>query len=88
MPTQAEKRTRALAALEAIPTYAERLANVVAAIHEILVTGQSVSYQGRSLSMADLDSLRKLEKEYEAEAANELATCAGRSRVYNIAPMT
>jgi ketopantoate reductase len=88
MPTQAEKRARALAALANVPTYAERLALVKTAIDDLLVTGQSTSYEGRSLTFSNLSELRKLEIEYENKAAEELAKTAGRSRVYYVTPIT
>lgn len=88
MPTQAEKRARALAALASIPTYAERLAKVKLAIDDILEGGQNVSYEGRSLGMANLSELRKLEKDYENQAAGELALTPGRNRIIYITPVT
>ena len=69
-------------------TYTERLVLVRKAIDEILVSGQSVSYQGRSLTMADLRMLRDLEKDYEAQAANETATCKGRNRITYVTPLS
>lgn len=88
MATQAEKRARALKALAAVPLYSERLAAVKAAIDDLVAGGQSVSYEGRSLTMANLAELRKLESEYESKAAEELAKTAGRSRVYYVTPIT
>jgi hypothetical protein len=88
MATQAEKRARAIAALATLPTYAERLVLVKTAIDELLTSGQAVSYEGRSLSMANLSELRKLEIEYENKAAEELAPCAARSRIIYVTPVT
>jgi hypothetical protein len=87
MLTQAQKRERALAALENVPTYAERLAAVKIAIDDLIAGGQSTSYEGRSLTMANLAELRKLEQDYESKAAEELAKTAGRSRVYYVTPI-
>lgn len=69
-------------------TYTERLVLVRAAIDQILSSGQNVSYQGRSLGMANLSELRKLEKEYEAAAALETAKCKGRSRLIYVTPVS
>ncbi len=88
MATQAEKRARAIAALATVPTYAERLVKVKAAIDDLVESGQSVSYEGRSLTMANLTELRKLEVEYENKAAEELAKCPGRSRLFYVTPVT
>lgn len=88
MPTKAEIRARAEAALANAPTYAERLVKVRAAIDALVVSGQSVSYEGRSLTMANLSELRKLEIEYENKAAQELANCPARSRTYYPTPVT
>lgn len=66
--------------------YAEQLLMVRKAIKDILETGQNVSYQGRSLGMANLATLRELEKDYEAGAAKEAGT--GRSSVTYVEPAT
>lgn len=68
--------------------YADQLALVRSAITEILTSGQSVSYQGRSLSMADLKTLRELEKDYEEKAAQEVASSKGRSRLTYVTPIS
>lgn len=44
-----------------------RLTNIRAAIDKILVGGQKVSYEGREVTHADLESLQKLETRYEAK---------------------
>jgi hypothetical protein len=46
-----------------------RLDNVRKAIDAILLGGQKVSYEGRDVTHADLDSLQKLEARYEAKVA-------------------
>lgn len=70
--------------------YTEQLALVRTAIRDLLTSGQHVSYNGRSLQMADLSTLRKLEKEYEIAAAaeNNTAPCKGRSRITYIQPVS
>ena len=67
-------------------TYTQQLENVRKTIKSILETGQSVSYQGRSLTHANITELRKLEKEYEALAANENAAKPGRNRIVYVTP--
>jgi len=49
----------------------QRLADVRAAIKDILEKGQSVRKDGRELRRADLDSLRALEAQYVREVAAE-----------------
>lgn len=88
MPTKAQIRARAEAALANAPTYAERLVKVQAAIDALVSSGQSVSYEGRNLTMANLSELRKLETEYANKAAQELANCPSRSRTYYPTPVT
>lgn len=71
-------------------TYAERLTLVRNAIDDILIAGQSVSLDGRNWTMADLSELRKLELEYQTEAAKEAAATAGkkgRNRLVYITPV-
>lgn len=63
------------------PTKTELLSATRKAILELLNTGQSVSKEGRTLTMADLGALRTLEKDYEAEVAAENATASGRNRL-------
>lgn len=69
-------------------TYTERLQYVRDAIDEILKGGQAVSYEGRSLSMANLTELRKLEVAYENAAAQEAACKKGRNRIIYVTPST
>lgn len=71
-------------------TYKERLVAVRTAIDELVAGGQSVQYQGRSLTMASLETLMKLEEQYSEKAAQEdLAACKrGRSRVIYVTPMS
>lgn len=68
--------------------YTTQLALVRKAIKDILITGQDVSYKGRHLGMADLATLRQLEKDYEAAAAQETSPTRGRNRVSYIEPAT
>lgn len=73
-----------------MPTYAERLVKVRDAIDAILTTGQGMTEQGRQLQMANLSELRKLEKDYEREAAAEVQkasqTSRGRNRLIYVTP--
>lgn len=69
-------------------TWAQRLQLVKDAIDEILTTGQNVSYQGRSLGMANLSELRKLELAYTIEATNEAAKCKVRNRIIQVTPLS
>lgn len=71
-------------------TYTERLAAVRTAIDELVAGGQSVQYQGRSLTMANLDTLMKLEERYAEKAAQEeMSACdRGRSRIVYVTPQT
>lgn len=60
----------------------QRLADVRAAIHDILTKGQSVRKDGRELRRADLASLRMLEGQYaDAVAAEATALRGARSRI-------
>jgi len=88
LPTKDQIRQRAIDALATQPTYAERLVEVRAAISALLKSGQSVSYEGRSLQLANLSELRKLEGEYESKANAELAEAPARNRVYYPRPIT
>lgn len=65
-------------------TNAARLAEVRKSISDVLTYGQSVRKDGRELRMADLASLRSLEKEYEQAALNEAQSARRkpRNRVY------
>lgn len=67
-------------------TYTERLELVRNAIDHILTTGQNVSYQGRSLGMANLAELRKLEVAYQIEAQNESGKA--RNRIVYVTPLS
>lgn len=68
------------------PTKTEMLTAVRACIKELLETGQSVSKDGRQLVLADLATLRSLEKDYEAEVAAENSTASGRNRLIYVTP--
>ncbi|SFK45451.1 hypothetical protein [Azotobacter beijerinckii] len=60
----------------------QRLADVRAAIKDILEKGQSVRKDGRELRRADLDSLRALETQYGRDvAAEQLARRGARNRI-------
>ncbi len=61
------------------PTTAELLTLVRTAIAELLQTGQSVAYQGRSLTMANLGELRAAERDYAARLRRETAAAAGKA---------
>lgn len=65
-------------------TNATRLAEVRKSISDVLTYGQSVRKDGRELRMADLASLRKLEKEYEQAviAESQVSRRKPRNRVY------
>lgn len=69
-------------------TYTQRLEAVRTAIDELVAGGQSVQYQGRSLTMASLETLMKLEDKYAGLAAQEnLPDCKkGRNRVIYVTP--
>lgn len=71
-------------------TYKERLVAVRTAIDELVAGGQSVSYNGRSLTMASLEQLVKLEELYAGKAAQEdLPECQrGRNRVIYVTPVS
>lgn len=56
------------------------------AIEDILLGGQDVAYEGRRVTMADLDGLRKLHAECEARLAATLDTHAGRNRIIYVTP--
>lgn len=62
-------------------TAAQRLAEVRAAIQDIIDHGQEVRRGDRSLKRGDLDSLRLLEAQYAEQAAAEASAAAPRSRV-------
>ncbi|NWA04797.1 hypothetical protein [Pseudomonas gingeri] len=58
----------------------KRLAEVRAAISAVLKNGQRVRRQDREVQLAELNSLRLLEKQYAQEVANEQAALQRRSR--------
>lgn len=68
--------------------YAEQLALVRTAIKAVLESGQSVSYKGRSWTMTDLSTLRKMEIDYAQLAAQELNPKRGRNRLIYVTPTT
>ncbi|KSW28451.1 MULTISPECIES: gpW family head-tail joining protein [unclassified Pseudomonas] len=59
----------------------QRLADVRAAIHDILTQGQAITKDGRKLERAQLASLRMLESQYVADVGAESALSGRRSRV-------
>lgn len=67
-------------------TYTERLQLVRDAIDKIVSGGQTVQFDGRSLSRANLEELTKLETLYESRAAREANPKAGRSRIIYVTP--
>lgn len=69
-------------------TYKQRLEAVRTAIDDLVEGGQQVTYNGRSLTMASLDSLVKLEEKYAGLAAQEglPAQKRGRARVIYVTP--
>jgi hypothetical protein len=58
----------------------QRLADVRAAIHDILTKGQTVTKDGRKLERAQLASLRMLESQYVTDVNQESMSSGGRSR--------
>lgn len=58
----------------------QRLAEVRAAISRVLKNGQRLRRQDREVQLAELSSLRMLEKQYADEVAREQAALLGRSR--------
>lgn len=48
-----------------------KLVNVRKAIDAVLLGGQKVSYEGREVTHADLESLQKLEARYEAKVSRK-----------------
>lgn len=60
--------------------YRTRLAAVQAAIDAVLEGGQAVRYGERQVTMADLEQLRALEREYTNKAAAQANARAGRGR--------
>lgn len=58
----------------------QRLDEVRAAISNVLKNGQRLRRQDREVQLAELNSLRLLEKQYAAEVAAETAARRGRGR--------
>ncbi|WMJ01385.1 hypothetical protein RBU55_07480 [Pseudomonas chlororaphis subsp. aurantiaca] len=58
----------------------QRLAEVRAAISRVLKNGQRLRRQDREVQLAELNSLRLLEKQYAEEVVAEQATLQGRGR--------
>ncbi|PJI50794.1 MAG: preprotein translocase subunit SecA [Pseudomonas sp.] len=62
----------------------QRLADVRAAIHDILTKGQAITKDGRKLERAQLSSLRMLEGQYVADVDMETARNVRRSRAFRL----
>lgn len=58
----------------------QRLAEVRAAISDVLKKGQRLKRADREMQRAELDSLRLLEQQYATEVALEQAAAQGRGR--------
>lgn len=58
----------------------KRLAEVRAAISAVLKNGQRLRRADREVQMAELNSLRLLEKQYAEQVATEQAALQGRGR--------
>ncbi|WP_434987172.1 hypothetical protein [Pseudomonas protegens] len=58
----------------------QRLAEVRAAISAVLKTGQRLRRADREVQLAELNSLRLLEKQYAEQVASEQAALKGRGR--------
>ncbi|WP_277593049.1 hypothetical protein [Pseudomonas chlororaphis] len=58
----------------------QRLAEVRAAISRVLKNGQRLRRQDREVQLAELNSLRLMEKQYAEEVAAEQAQLQGRGR--------
>lgn len=58
----------------------KRLAEVRAAISAVLKNGQRLRRSDREVQMAELNSLRLLEKQYAEQVATEQAALQGRGR--------
>jgi hypothetical protein len=65
-------------------TNAEKLAEVEAAISELLAGGQAVAFNGRRVEMADLDALQKRERYLQEQVERE---SHGGIRVRGITPV-
>jgi uncharacterized protein involved in exopolysaccharide biosynthesis len=59
----------------------KRLAEVRAAISQILENGQSVRKGDREVRRAELNSLRILEEQYSTQVARDAAAKRGRNRI-------
>lgn len=59
----------------------QRLADVRAAIAQILTTGQRVRKGDREVQRAELASLRMLEEQYQRSVNTERASSRGRNRI-------
>lgn len=59
----------------------QRLADVRAAIAQILATGQKVRKGDREVQRAELASLRMLEEQYQRSVNTERAASRGRNRI-------
>ncbi|OPG73082.1 hypothetical protein B1219_08325 [Pseudomonas ogarae] len=57
-----------------------RLAEVRAAISDVLKKGQRLRRADREVQLVELNSLRLLEKQYAEQVANEQAALRGRGR--------
>ena len=64
----------------ALKTTAERLEEVQTAISVVLNSFQSYTISGRSFTRADLETLRKMERELQADLAREQAASRGGAR--------
>lgn len=62
----------------------QRLADVRAAIHDILTKGQAITKDGRKLERAQLSSLRMLESQYVADVDTETARSGRRPRAFRL----
>jgi hypothetical protein len=58
------------------------------AIEDVILGGQDVTYEGRRVTLADLDALKKLHAECEQRLASTLDPHAGRNRISYITPQS
>ena len=70
-------------------TYTQRLIGVQAAIDALLTTGQSVRFENRTITFAQLAELQKLETQYQSLAAMEkrAARGGGRAGITYVTPL-
>lgn len=70
-------------------TYAERLANVQAAIDDVLLTGVTTRLNNRMLTKANLNEMYALEARYSSLAAIEAnaANGGGRAKITYVTPV-